>query len=102
MTRPPSRSWSTPTFYSTTTGSTPDGEGVGGRLTVFWLGQYPDYETSIFDRENPTLTQMRDYQMRDHANHWVVSASRAPEDIYFYVIALGNGDARSGYLQTAK
>ena len=45
---------------------------------------------------------MRDYQMRDHANHWVVSASRAPEDISFYVIALGNGDARSGYLQTAK
>ena len=80
-------------------GLSPNGDGVNEEFTVLGLGQYPDHEISIFDREGRMLIQMREY-----ANDWMgnVSGAPLPEGTYFYVIDLGNGDARSGYLQITR
>ena len=80
-------------------GLSPNGDGVNEEFTVLGLGQYPRHEISIFDREGRLVTQMRDY-----ANDWRgdVSGVPLPEGTYFYVIDLGNGEARSGYLQITR
>lgn len=80
-------------------GLSPNGDGVNEKFVVLGLGQYPDHEISIFDREGRLLISMREY-----ANDWDGSVSGGPLNTgtYFYVIDLGNGDARSGYLQITR
>ena len=80
-------------------GMSPNGDGVNEEFTILGLGQYPDHEIAIFNRDGNLLITMKDY-----ANDWqgTIGGAPLPEGTYFYVIDLGGGDSRSGYLQLSR
>ena len=80
-------------------GLSPNGDGVNEEFTITGLGRYPDHEITIFGRDGRLVTVLRDY-----ASDWRgdVAGVPLPEGTYFYVIDLGNGETRSGYLQISR
>ncbi len=80
-------------------GLSPNGDGVNEEFTILGLGQYPKHEITVFNREGNVLAVFRDY-----ANDWrgTIGADPLAEGTYFYVIDLGNGETRSGYLQLTR
>ncbi len=80
-------------------GMSPNGDGVNEEFTVLGLGQYPEHQISVFNRSGNLLIEFRDY-----GNDWRGEVGGRPldEGTYFYVIDLGNGESRSGYLQLTR
>ncbi len=80
-------------------GMSPNGDGVNEEFTVLGLGQYPKHQISVFNRSGNKLIDFREY-----TNDWrgIIGGQPLAEGTYFYVIDLGNGDSRSGYLQLSR
>ncbi len=80
-------------------GMSPNGDGVNEEFTILGLGQYPKHQLSIFNRSGNLLIEFREY-----ANDWRgdIGGAQLAEGTYFYVIDLGNGESRSGYLQLSR
>ena len=80
-------------------GFSPNGDGVNDDFTILGLGRYPEHELQIFNREGTLLITFSDYR-----NDWrgEIGGQDVPEGTYFYVIDLGGGDQRSGYIQLSR
>ena len=80
-------------------GLSPNGDGINEEFVILGLNQYPKHQLTIFNREGNLLAEFRDY-----ANDWrgTVDGAPLPEGTYFYVIELGNGESRSGYIQLSR
>jgi len=80
-------------------GISPNGDGLNDELTIMGLRQYPDHVITIFNRQGNLLASFTDYQ-----NDWkgVVNGSVLPTGTYFYVIELGDGTSKSGYIQLSQ
>lgn len=77
-------------------GLSPNGDGLNDELTILGLERYPDHSITVFNRQGNVLAAFTEYQ-----NDWngEVDGEVLPSGTYFYVIDLGDGDTKSGYIQ---
>jgi gliding motility-associated-like protein len=80
-------------------GLSPNGDGLNDELTIIGLGRYPEHEITIFNRQGNVLATFTEYQ-----NDWAgeIDGQVLPTGTYFYVIDLGDGDSKSGYIQVSR
>ncbi|MFK8058343.1 MAG: gliding motility-associated C-terminal domain-containing protein [Saprospiraceae bacterium] len=80
-------------------GISPNGDGLNDELTVMGLRQYPDHVITIFNRQGNLLATFTEYE-----NDWKgdVNGKVLPAGTYFYVIELGDGTSKSGYIQLSR
>ena len=80
-------------------GFSPNGDGVNDELTILGLGQYPNHELTIFNRQGNVLISFKEY---DSDWRGEIGGRALDEGTYFYVIDLGDGTQQSGYIQLSR
>ncbi|MFK7936328.1 MAG: gliding motility-associated C-terminal domain-containing protein, partial [Saprospiraceae bacterium] len=77
-------------------GFSPNNDGLNDYFNIDGLENYPDHEVKVFNRNGQLIFEATDYQ-----NDWSGTSGleELPEDTYFYIIDLGNGERITGYLQ---
>ncbi len=84
-------------------GFSPNGDGVNDDFRVLGIEEFPDNRFIVFNRWGNEVFNQRGYDnslAKAFTGRW--NGKDLPDGTYFYVLDLGNGDARSGYLQIAR
>ena len=78
------------------TGFSPNGDGINDFFVIKGLENYKNNHLMIYNRFGNLVYETKNYQ-----NDWAgtLNNQNLPDGTYFYIIDLGNGDQKSGYVQ---
>ncbi len=78
------------------TGFSPNGDGINDFFVIKGLENYKNNRLMIYNRFGNSVYETKNYQ-----NDWggTYNGKNLPDGTYFYIIDLGNGDQKSGYVQ---
>ena len=85
------------------TGFSPNGDGVNDDFRMLGIEEFPENRFIVFNRWGNEVFSQTAYDNSPEkcfTGRW--NGKELPDGTYFYVLDLGNGDARSGYLQIAR
>ncbi len=77
-------------------GLSPNGDGVNDEFVIHGLERFPDHELRIFDPQGRLI-----FRQREYGNDWRGEYRGRPlrNGTYYYVLELGDGGGKSGYIQ---